>query len=238
MPDVDFLVNLGDYPLAKKNERRYSPQVPIFSWCGSDDSLDIVMPTYELTEASVHMMRRVAVDVFSVQVGSLPDRDGARRNMRGSRPAARGCSGSFGARSWLVQLRAAPRGAIGLSECFETCSTNSYSSIPLAFKDRASQPFSERQFKAFWRGRDSREERLRLVELSQREPQLLNASITNFFFYRDKMEKYGGGSPHVSFFDFFEVRRDAARGGSFFLYFFICSLPFRSHFKRTNERMS
>lgn len=68
LPDVDFLVNLGDYPLAKKTERRYSPQVPIFSWCGSEDSLDIVMPTYELTEASVHMMRRVVVDVLSVQV--------------------------------------------------------------------------------------------------------------------------------------------------------------------------
>ncbi|XP_022646110.1 KDEL motif-containing protein 1-like isoform X3 [Varroa jacobsoni] len=137
LPDVDFIVNLGDYPLAKQDEQRYSPQIPILSWCGSEDTRDVVMPTYELVEASVHMMRRVALDIFSVQ-------------------------------------------------------------------DRTSHPFESRLPSAFWRGRDSREERLQLVKLSQNEPHLLNASITNFFFFRDQMSKFGGKTPHVSFFNFFQ----------------------------------
>ncbi|OQR75317.1 KDEL motif-containing protein 1-like [Tropilaelaps mercedesae] len=139
LPDVDFIVNLGDYPLATKDERRYSPQIPVFSWCGSDDSLDIVMPTYELVEASIHMMHRVSLDLFSIQ-------------------------------------------------------------------DRARHPYENRVSSAFWRGRDSRKERLRLVELSRNNPHLLNASITNFFFFKDQMHKFGEKTPHVSFFKFFQYK--------------------------------
>jgi hypothetical protein len=56
----------------------------------------------------------------------------------------------------------------------------------------------------FWRGRDSRQERLDVVELAARDPDLqLNASITAYFFFREQEERLGRGK-HVSFFDFFD----------------------------------
>lgn len=57
----------------------------------------------------------------------------------------------------------------------------------------------------FWRGRDSRRERLNLVKLGRQNPDLINASLTNFFFFRDEMEDYGPTVKHISFFDFFKV---------------------------------
>lgn len=56
LPDVEFFVNLGDWPLEKKDEK--DNPLPIFSWCGSDLTRDIVMPTYDITEATIEMMSR------------------------------------------------------------------------------------------------------------------------------------------------------------------------------------
>lgn len=58
----------------------------------------------------------------------------------------------------------------------------------------------------FWRGRDSRRERLDLIDISRKHPELFNVSITNFFFFRDEMDKYGPAQNHVSFFNFFKVK--------------------------------
>ncbi|XP_060516916.1 protein O-glucosyltransferase 2-like isoform X2 [Cylas formicarius] len=69
LPDLEFFVNLGDWPLSLKSS---SDIYPIFSWCGSDDSYDIVMPTYQLTEASLENMGRVMLDMLSVQ-GNVED---------------------------------------------------------------------------------------------------------------------------------------------------------------------
>lgn len=56
LPDVEFFVNLGDWPLEK---RKPTDQIhPIFSWCGSNNTLDIVMPTYDLTESVLETMGR------------------------------------------------------------------------------------------------------------------------------------------------------------------------------------
>lgn len=55
LPDMEFLINLGDWPLVKKNTL---PIIPIFSWCGSTQTADIVMPTYDITEASLECMGR------------------------------------------------------------------------------------------------------------------------------------------------------------------------------------
>lgn len=52
LPDLEFFVNLGDWPLVKENDEIY----PIFSWCGSTQSYDIVMPTYGLSEATLENM--------------------------------------------------------------------------------------------------------------------------------------------------------------------------------------
>ncbi len=62
--------------------------------------------------------------------------------------------------------------------------------------------------KAFWRGRDSRRERLDLVALSKRRPDLIDAALTNMFFYREKehIEAYGPLANRTSFVDFFKVR--------------------------------
>lgn len=58
--------------------------------------------------------------------------------------------------------------------------------------------------RAFFRGRDSREERLRLVSLSKKNPELLDAGITAWFFFRDQEQRVGK-APLVGFFDFFKV---------------------------------
>lgn len=54
LPDLEFFANLGDWPLAKNGLDPF----PIFSWCGSDDTSDIIMPTYDLTEATLECMGR------------------------------------------------------------------------------------------------------------------------------------------------------------------------------------
>lgn len=54
LPNIEFFVNLGDWPLVLDK----GPVYPIFSWCGSEDTRDIVMPTYDLTESSLEAMGR------------------------------------------------------------------------------------------------------------------------------------------------------------------------------------
>lgn len=58
--------------------------------------------------------------------------------------------------------------------------------------------------RAFFRGRDSREERLNLASMAKKNPDLLDAGITAFFFFRER-EKDLGKAPLVGFFDFFKV---------------------------------
>lgn len=55
LPDMEFLMNLGDWPLIKKSEK---PIIPMFSWCGSISTADIVLPTYDITEATLECMGR------------------------------------------------------------------------------------------------------------------------------------------------------------------------------------
>lgn len=63
MPDVEFFVNVGDWPLETKTEGA----LPILSWCGSTDTRDIVLPTYEVTHSTLETMRGVTNDLLSVQ---------------------------------------------------------------------------------------------------------------------------------------------------------------------------
>ena len=56
LPDMEFFVNLGDWPLEKRSANE-NP-LPIFSWCGSDETRDIVMPTYDHTESVLECMSR------------------------------------------------------------------------------------------------------------------------------------------------------------------------------------
>uniref|UniRef100_A0A8C7WU26 Protein O-glucosyltransferase 2 n=1 Tax=Oryzias sinensis TaxID=183150 RepID=A0A8C7WU26_9TELE len=137
LPDVEFFVNLGDWPLEK---RKPTEEIhPIFSWCGSNSSRDIVMPTYDLTESVLETMGRVSLDMMSVQGNTGP--------------------------AW-----------------------------------------PEKNATAFWRGRDSRRERLELVKLSRAHPDLIDAAFTNFFFFKHDESLYGPLVKHVSFFDFFKYK--------------------------------
>lgn len=56
LPDVEFFVNLGDWPLEQRKPK--DGAVPILSWCGSDSTYDIIMPTYDITEATLEMLGR------------------------------------------------------------------------------------------------------------------------------------------------------------------------------------
>ncbi|CAL4109437.1 unnamed protein product, partial [Meganyctiphanes norvegica] len=63
LPDIEFIVNLGDWPLV---DPKVTPLLPIFSWCGSTDTADIIMPTYDMTEATLEMMGRIASSLMSI----------------------------------------------------------------------------------------------------------------------------------------------------------------------------
>ncbi|PIK61811.1 hypothetical protein BSL78_01266, partial [Apostichopus japonicus] len=54
LPDLEFFINLGDWPLEKRLVSQ-SP-LPILSWCGSEMTRDIVLPTYDLTESTLETM--------------------------------------------------------------------------------------------------------------------------------------------------------------------------------------
>lgn len=135
-PDMEFFVNLGDWPLIKKTKQE--EVMPMFSWCGSKNTHDIVIPTYDLTESTLNMLQKSILDIFSVQ--------------------------------------------------------------------REKFKWNEKEEKAFFRGRDSRRERLELVTLAKTHPNLFNCTITNFFFYKDEIADYGPKVPHISFFEFFKFK--------------------------------
>lgn len=138
--DTEFFVNLGDWPLSMQTVH---PPLPILSWCGSPDTNDIVLPTYELSESILHSQGRISTDILS----------------------------TFGTQS---------------------------------------VPFLSKENKLFWRGRDSHEARLKLIEKSFQYKQLFNVSITNFFFFRDKMHLYTNEldtkKSYVPFNEFFNYR--------------------------------
>ncbi|CDJ64802.1 thioredoxin, putative [Eimeria necatrix] len=51
LPDVEFVMNVGDWPLVAKSWG--DSRVPVFSWCGSTDSFDIVLPQWDVTRSTV-----------------------------------------------------------------------------------------------------------------------------------------------------------------------------------------
>lgn len=59
--------------------------------------------------------------------------------------------------------------------------------------------------KLFWRGRDSNRQRLELIKIGRHHPDLINVSLTDFFFFKDLEENFGPKEPRISFFKFFDV---------------------------------
>ncbi|XP_062403997.1 protein O-glucosyltransferase 3 [Sardina pilchardus] len=138
LPDVEFYMNVGDWPMEKRSTGESPGPVPVISWCGSTDTRDIILPTYDITHSTLETMRGVTNDLLSIQGHTGP-------------------------------------------------------------------VWSNKTEKAFFRGRDSREERLHLVTLSKDNPQLLDAGITAYFFFRQQ-EKELGKAPLIGFFDFFKYK--------------------------------
>ena len=65
LPDLEIIVNLGDWPLIRPGPGGdHDHSLPMISWCGSHDRDDMVLPTYELTEASLECMGRQSLDVL------------------------------------------------------------------------------------------------------------------------------------------------------------------------------
>ena len=48
-------------------------------------------------------------------------------------------------------------------------------------------------------------ERLDLVKMSMKHKDIIDAKLTNMFFFRDKKDEMGELVKHISFFDFFKV---------------------------------
>ena len=69
----------------------------------------------------------------------------------------------------------------------------------------AGPPWEDKIPKAFFRGRDSRQERLDLVRLYRNMTELFDVGLTNFFFFEYNPELYGPKHKAISFFEFFKV---------------------------------
>lgn len=74
----------------------------------------------------------------------------------------------------------------------------------LAVQANTGPKWSNKSSMAFWRGRDSRQERLDLVKLSRQHPDVIDAKLTNMFFFKHT-EDLGDIVKHISFYDFFKV---------------------------------
>ncbi|TRY61729.1 hypothetical protein TCAL_11141 [Tigriopus californicus] len=144
LPDLEFLINLGDWPLS-----RLSPSVkplPIISWCKTPDFADILLPTYEITEASLECMGRQMLDMLSLQ-------------------------------------------------------------------ENSQVPWNQKIEQAFFRGRDSRKERLDLIRLAANHSDIMDVGITRYFFFRDQ-EVVLGTKESISMFDFFKYKYQISLDGT------------------------
>ncbi|XP_029458329.1 protein O-glucosyltransferase 3 isoform X1 [Rhinatrema bivittatum] len=138
LPDFEFYINVGDWPVEHRKVNATPGPLPIISWCGSADSRDIILPTYDISHSTLETLRGVTNDLLSIQGHTGP-------------------------------------------------------------------PWNNKTEQAFFRGRDSREERLQLVQLSKKNPDLLDAGITGYFFFREKEVELGKASL-IGFFDFFKYK--------------------------------
>jgi len=75
----------------------------------------------------------------------------------------------------------------------------------LSVLGHAGPSWEDKTPKAFFRGRDSRQERLDLVRLYRNMTDLFDVGLTNFFFFEYKEELYGPKHKPIPFFDFFKV---------------------------------
>lgn len=66
--DVEFVLNVGDWPLVAKTWD--ASRVPVFSWCGSTGTFDIVLPQWDVTRSTVLGNTDSNPDLLAAQVSS------------------------------------------------------------------------------------------------------------------------------------------------------------------------
>lgn len=66
LPDVEFIFNLGDWPL----EDNFESPLPIFGWCGSTEQTDIPLPTWDQTKNTRHSLYRERKDIQYIEQSS------------------------------------------------------------------------------------------------------------------------------------------------------------------------
>lgn len=64
---MEFYLNVGDWPVEHRKANDTPGPVPVISWCGSVDSRDIVLPTYDVTHSTLETLRGVTNDLLSIQ---------------------------------------------------------------------------------------------------------------------------------------------------------------------------
>lgn len=143
MSNTEFFMNLGDWP----QEFDLTNPIPIISWCGSNQTADIIIPTYDIMRAVLHGMYRQELDILST---------------------------------------------------FGNVGPNWEEKIP----------------KAFFRGRDSRKERLDLVEKRRNATDKYDVGITHFFFFKHDIEKYGPITDRLSMYDFTKYKYQLSLDGT------------------------
>ena len=82
--------------------------------------------------------------------------------------------------------------------------------------------------KAFFRGRDSKKERLELVRLSKKHPDLLDAGFTNYFFFRKGEEQELGKAERVPMTDFHKFKYQINMDGTVAAYRFVRASYFQT----------
>lgn len=64
---MEFYLNVGDWPVEYRKANDTPGPIPVISWCGSADSKDIVLPTYDVTHSTLETLRGVTNDLLSIQ---------------------------------------------------------------------------------------------------------------------------------------------------------------------------
>lgn len=68
LADVEFLLNMGDWPLVSKSWGE--SRIPVFSWCGSTDTFDIVLPQWDVTRSTIIGNRESNPDLLASLVST------------------------------------------------------------------------------------------------------------------------------------------------------------------------
>ncbi|KAL4232394.1 Protein O-glucosyltransferase 2 [Mactra antiquata] len=71
LPDIELLVQLGDWTGHLEEKGHITDPLPVFGWSGHDHFHDITMPTYYLVNSTLNMLTGDNFDIFSI-VGNSP----------------------------------------------------------------------------------------------------------------------------------------------------------------------